>query len=166
MRTLFYITHSVLSKRLSRLCFLSAGLIIFTLRASQVPSRLTAGLSRVTQRDVTHNNYVITWRVDQQQSKSYRIVFFVIYTARDGITRQQTCMLTLKISWTASSVQGKCYQLFCTVLLCCYFFVDFYLLRNHLFKKEPDNGNSNHSLILPFWVVEWICACLHVGTLC
>ena len=37
---------------------------------------------------------------------------------------------------TASSVQGECKELFSTVLLCCCFLVDFYLLVNHLLDKK------------------------------
>ena len=36
---------------------------------------------------------------------------------------------------SASSVQGKCYLLFCTMLLCCCFWGDLHMLINHLLKK-------------------------------
>ena len=44
--------------------------------------------------------------------------------------------LQLEISRTASSVQGECQQLFGMCSYVVIFFVDFYMLINHLLKKK------------------------------
>ena len=63
----------------------------------------------------THTLYKVTARMSHIPSTHH-----VIY-----------CFCVSEISWTASSVKKKYYQLFCTVLWYCCCFVDFYMLIKH-----------------------------------